>query len=279
MGLRISGATADKFNILQRRAEQQAKAQTQEQKDALKRRFAALGAQASGEAIKAEQQAGEAGARRLQTAREGIEFAKLGEQERLDAESRAREFATSERLGSQEFGAGQSALARKFAETQAGLGREFQRGERLGAQEFGAGQAELQRGFLTGERLGAEEFQAGQSAAALKQQRVLAAAAARDAGNLQQKQLDFAAKESGLQRSFEQAMFDQEFAEQVRVTDHNIRMGIQAAGQGSPGLFDQLGFGNIGLSTDFSTGEGMMTALNPLAGMTTITPIRKTFGI
>jgi len=273
MGLRISGASADKFNILQKKAEQQATAQTQEQKDALKRRFAALGAQGSGEAIKLEQQAGEQGAQRLQSAREGIEFAKLDEQSRLDAEQRGRDFATSERLGSQAFGAGETALGRKFASEQAGLQRGFLTGERLGSQEFQSGQADTQRSFLTGERIGAQDFATTERLGAqgfATTERLGAQGFAtteregtqtfQSAENVLNRQLT--ANESLLQRNFEGLMFDQQFAEDVRVTNENLKIAQKEANKKNPGLIGGL-FGDVNLSLPGGGGGG---SGNPFSG-------------
>lgn len=262
MGLRISGASADKFNILQKKAEQQATAQTQEQKDALKRRFAALGAQGSGEAIKLEQQAGEQGAQRLQSAREGIEFAKLDEQSRLDAEQRGRDFATSERLGSQAFGAGETALGRKFASEQAGLQRGFLTGERLGSQEFQSGQADTQRSFLTGERIGAQDFATterlgAQGFATTEREGTQTFQSAENVLNRQ-----LTANESLLQRNFEGLMFDQQFAEDVRVTNENLKIAQKEANKKNPGLIGGL-FGDVNLSLPGGGGGG---SGNPFSG-------------
>ena len=119
----------------------------------------------------------------------GIDIADL-RQRATEAEAQ-REFSTAERIGGQEFLAGESLLARgqetgereaaaREAATQAGIGRTFTTGERTAGETFIGGQDEAQRNFedqqrrrsqldilgrlgatqafQKGERLGGEEF-------------------------------------------------------------------------------------------------------------------------
>lgn len=140
-------APPNQFDLARKRAAQQNNAAVQGQQDALKRRFAANGALNSGAAIKQDQLASEAGQANLANVNEGINAQQATENQRVKEIQQGRDFQTSERLGSQDYGAQQAAL-----------GRQFQTGERLGGQDFGAAQAELQRKFQTGERLSSEDF-------------------------------------------------------------------------------------------------------------------------
>lgn len=131
----------DQFDLARKRAEQQNSAQVQTQQDALKRRFAAAGALNSGAAIKTQEMVAEQGNQNLQQAHEGINAQQSAENQRQKEVVEGRDFARSERLGSQEFA----------------------KGERIGSQEFGAGQAELQRKWSTGERLSSQDYQSAQA--------------------------------------------------------------------------------------------------------------------
>jgi hypothetical protein len=58
-----------RYGLLSKQMERQETQQTEQEKEALRRRFAAMGGLGSGASIKAESLAGEAGARRLSQAR------------------------------------------------------------------------------------------------------------------------------------------------------------------------------------------------------------------
>jgi len=133
-------AIGRRFGLLRKRAEQDVKAGVGEQQEALKRRFASLGATGSGESIKLEQQTQQRGQKALGEAREGLAVAESGERQRAGEIQAQREFQKGEREASQTFGAGQ-----------AKLGREFARGERLGGQGFAAEQALNQLNFAKSE--------------------------------------------------------------------------------------------------------------------------------
>ena len=145
-----NGSIDRRFDMLKQRAAQESRAQTQEAEKGLTRQFSRLGGIGTGAFVKQQALAKEAGARRLGEATQNIEFQKLGEQQRQEDIQKQREFQTAERLGGQEFAAGQL-----------GKQQEFARSERLGAQEFGASQAEMQRKYATGERVAAQDFQRG----------------------------------------------------------------------------------------------------------------------
>jgi hypothetical protein len=133
-----------RFELARKRAKQAstaATAGTQQQSEAAKRRFAALGLGTSGAALKQEQQIMQQGAQRLSQAEEGIQAQEFAEQARKREIQEGRQFASE-----------QSALGRRFQAEQAQLGREFQ-----------SSLAEEQRAFATGEREASEKFGAEQA--------------------------------------------------------------------------------------------------------------------
>lgn len=163
-----------RFKRLKEEAKRETTAQTQQAQEALKRRFAALGLQSSGAAIKQEQLAQEAGQTALQRRLEGIQSAQETEQLRRQEIEEGRQFARGEREASQKFGAEQAKLAREFqtgertaaqlfGAEQALLGREFAKGERLSAQDFAALQNKIQREFASDEALKQRGFTAEQA--------------------------------------------------------------------------------------------------------------------
>lgn len=135
----------DQYEVARKRASQQTNAAVQGQQDAMKRRFSANGAINSGAAIKQQQLAAEAGQQQLQQANEAIDSAQRADIMRQKEAQDARTFAREERLGSQEFGAGQADLGRKFTGEQAHLGRQFQSSERQAGESFAGSQNAAQR--------------------------------------------------------------------------------------------------------------------------------------
>ncbi len=148
-----------RFDILKQKAAQDVRKQTQESEQGLKRQFSRLGGIGTGAFVKQQQLAKEAGSRRLQEAEQGIEFQRLGEQQRQEDITAQRAFQTSERMGSQQFATGERMGSQKFSAGQLGKQQAFATSERLGAQEFSADQSAILRKFTTGERVSAQEFQ------------------------------------------------------------------------------------------------------------------------
>lgn len=153
-----NGQKVNMFELARKRAKQQQTADTQKQKEALKRRFAQAGLVASGEAIKQEQLAERRGQQALAGRMEGIDVAEQQENLRKQEIQEGREFARGERMAGQQFAAEQAGLGRKFQAEQAGLTRQqqkdllsaqqkFARGERLSSQEFAALEASKGREF------------------------------------------------------------------------------------------------------------------------------------
>jgi hypothetical protein len=92
-----------RFQMAGQQLKRQESQREQQEKEALKRRFAATGSLGSGASIKAEGLVGEASSKRLAEGRQQVEMAKLGEQARQEEIASQRKYATSERLGGQEF--------------------------------------------------------------------------------------------------------------------------------------------------------------------------------
>lgn len=195
----------DQFDLQRKRAEQQVGAQTQNQQEALKRRFAAAGALNSGAAIQQQNLASEQGAQNLNQVNEGINAQQNQEMQRQKEVQQGREFATSERLGSQ-----------GFAAEQAGLGREFAKSERLGGQDWQSQQADIQRKFQTGERLSAQDYGALQAGL----------------------QRNFQESQFGRQLEQSKNQFDAQFKQQQKVDEWNYILGNKALDQ--KGWMDSL---------------------------------------
>lgn len=144
-------ANTGQFDLARKRAEQRANSEQQQQDDALKRRFAAMGNLNSGAYVKQQSIQADEASKRKADVMEGIDVAESQEAQRQREVQEGRDFARSERLGSQDFSAGQAVLQ-----------RQFQTGERLGSQDFASGQSALQRQFQTSERLGSQTFASGE---------------------------------------------------------------------------------------------------------------------
>ena len=123
------------FDIARKRLKKTAGREAEQRKQSLQRRAAQLGGGTGrGTLLKAEQEAERQRGQQIAEGEEVIGAAERAEAQRKRDIKEQREFITSERLGSQEFAAGE-----------AGLAREFSRAERLGSQEFSAGEAALGR--------------------------------------------------------------------------------------------------------------------------------------
>lgn len=146
-----------RYGLLSKQMERQETQQTEQEKEALRRRFAAMGGLGSGASIKAESLAGEAGARRLSQARMSLESERLREEQQQEELEKQRQFQKSERLGSQQF-----------ATQQAEMDRQFSSSERQAQQYWAAQQALLGREFTAEEARKMREMQQSQFDAANK---------------------------------------------------------------------------------------------------------------
>ena len=203
-GLKQGGNMIDpsaRFERLRQRAKQEQSATTQQQKEALQRRFAALGQLGSGADIKTGQLAEEAGQKQLGRVQEGIRNIEEEDILRRQEIKAQREFQASEAAKGRQFAAEQAEIAR-----QAGL-------EQLGVQqEFAAEQAKLGRDFQSSEALAARTQQAEQW----------------------QKQFDAQADQ------FEQnlKLAKEQFAEEIRINNANLK--VQQEALNDPGLLGSL---------------------------------------
>lgn len=127
-------AIGRRYALLNKQLQQTEGRQLQQEQDALSRRFAAIGGLGSGASIKADQMASQESSRRLSQGKQALGVAEADERFKQEEIEKGRAFQTSERVGSQDFAAGQ-----------AGLQRQFQTGERLGGQEFQSSENALSR--------------------------------------------------------------------------------------------------------------------------------------
>lgn len=137
----------DIFALQRKRAQQQATQAGQQQQEAIKRRFAALGASGSGAAIKQEQLAAQESQKQLGQQMEFIGAAEAQERQRQAEIKQAQEFAKSERLGQQQFASQQAQLAQKYATSERLGQQQFATGERISSQQFAGQQALKQQDF------------------------------------------------------------------------------------------------------------------------------------
>jgi hypothetical protein len=211
-----SYANTGQFDLARKRAEQRANAEQQQQDDALKRRFAAMGGLNSGAYIKQQSVQADDAAKRRADVMEGIDVAESNEAQRQREVQEGREFARSERLGSQDFSASQADLQRKYQTGERLGAQDFSKSERLGGQDFASGESALARLFAQRERESSQEWQGGQNELnRLLQSRGL---------DLQQRQIDNQADQ--FLKDFDQRKF--EFSKQVENWQQQIGLEKQA---------------------------------------------------
>jgi hypothetical protein len=116
---------ASQFDVARKKAEQQSRSALQEQQEALKRRFASLGATSSGAAIKQQQIAAEKSQEQLQGAQEAIGAAETAENLRRSDIKEEREFQR-----------GMAEEGRKFAIAEREAGQSFQAGQTQRQMDF-----------------------------------------------------------------------------------------------------------------------------------------------
>ncbi len=135
----------------------------QQEVEALRRRFASMGAQNSGAALKTEQNVNRAGAQRLQQAYGQLDINRLGEEQAMEEAQKQRDWGSTEAEKGRTFATGERLGGQAFMSGEAEKGRSFATSERLGGQTFMSGEAEKQRGFATSERERGQEFLAGEN--------------------------------------------------------------------------------------------------------------------
>lgn len=170
-------ALGNPYDIQRNRIRQDSAQQAQQQNDALKRRFASMGGLNSGSFLKAQERLVGQQEQNAQRAMEGVDVEESRANEAKAEADKNRAFAREERLGTQEFQAGENALGRKFATSEREAGQTFAAGEAGKQRDWAAGESALSRAFAksereagqafqTGERTSAQDFAAGQAATA-----------------------------------------------------------------------------------------------------------------
>lgn len=206
-------------------AKQEQTAANQEAKDAMARRFAAMGRSNSGAAIKSERIVDKEGNDALQKRLTSIQDVQETDQLRRQEIEEGRKYQTSER----EAGQG-------FLSTQNQLGREFTTSERLGSQGFAGEQALKQRDFITKERMAGQDFSKGE--------RVAGQEFSMGESKLMR---DFQAMQNQANRTLQRlamdqsvSQFDRSFAEDQRVTNFNMEMAKKAEKKGKRTLDQKI---------------------------------------
>jgi hypothetical protein len=221
-------AVSRRFETLRKQLRQEETAQSQQQQEALQRRFASIGALGSGASIKTQRKAQDESAKRLSRGQATLGIAESAERQRLGEIEEARKFAREERLGSQEF-AGEERLG----------SQEFSREERLGSQEFAGGQSamgralqaraisEQERAARAGEafaekRLGIQQDQFGRQ---LEEKRL---------GRIDQRQMQDA------QLEWQKYVFEKEFPLNERIANANIKNAERALASDERNVFEKI---------------------------------------
>lgn len=133
------------YDYARRKATETANTTNQSEQDALKRRFAAMGALNSGSSIKAMQIQTDAAEQRKADALEGINVQEAAAKRAFDQQQQQMAFQSGEAAKQRLFGAEESGLGREFQSGEALKGREFQSGEALKGREFQSGESALSR--------------------------------------------------------------------------------------------------------------------------------------
>lgn len=257
------------FDVAKKKAAEQSAVALQARKDALARRFAALGNLESGARLKQEQIATDESEKNLGTANESIDAAQrselgrrkevvMGQQFAAGEAQKGREFAAEQAKGGQEFQAAQNELQRKFSTgerlstqdfgaLQAKLGREFTTSERQALQAYQSGERKAGQEFARGERLSGQEFAAGEA----EKQRAVQAAQFEKTYGLSVEQFK-AAKEQ----------FEKTFGEEVRVNDANMGFAKDALDKKGflEGIMDMPSNAGRGIAGAFKGAEGAVSS-------------------
>jgi len=156
-------AATSVFELAKKRAQQKATESQQQSTDALKRRFAQMGALQSGAAIKQEQLVAEKTQEQLGQELEGIGAQEAEFNRQQQEVKEGREWQAGQADIQRKFESGESALGRAFATAEAQKGREFTSGENLTQRKFESGESALGRAFATAEAQKGREFTSGEN--------------------------------------------------------------------------------------------------------------------
>lgn len=221
-----------RYGLLSKQMERQETQQTEQEKEALRRRFAAMGGLGSGASIKAESLAGEAGARRLSQARMSLESERLREEQQQEELEKQRQFQKSERLGSQQFASSERLGSQQFATQQAEMDRQFSSSERQAQQNWAAQQALLGREFTAEEARKMREMQESQFNAS-------------------------------------HALAQKEYDLNEKISLENIDMAKQQLANGNKGIFQEIFSDLFGGNISNKTSKTIGFVTNPIGYMTT----------
>ncbi len=230
------------FDLARKRAAEASAVNLQSRRDALARRFAALGNLDSGARIKQEQVAQDEENSNLTKANEGINAQQQSELGRRKEVIQGQQFQSGEAEKGRKFSAGEAALQRAYGTSERLGSQGFASGERAGSQDFASQQAALQRAYGTSERLAGQGFATGEREAG----QGYASSEAQKQRELQEKQFE---QTYGLSaKQFEESInqFKQTFAEEYRVNTANMDFAQQALNK--KGILESLtgGVGDVG---------------------------------
>ncbi len=155
--------TNAQFDYQRQKAAQSENTQLQRQKDALARRAASLGGAPGGAFDKQNALAADESAQRLASANEGINQAADAEGRRLKEVQEGRQYSTSEREASQNFGAGQAALQRAYGTSERLGSQAYGTSERLGGEANQASLLANQQAYGTRERIATQDWTADEN--------------------------------------------------------------------------------------------------------------------
>ena len=177
------------YELQRQRIGRQTEATGQQENEALKRRMARMGGLNSGAYLKASERLSGQQEQNKQNALEGVDIQEAQATEQKAETERGRQFSREERIGSQDFSAGEALKGRTFAT-----------GERLSAQDFASLEADKGRKFTTGEREAMQQYATGERLSGQD-----------FANKTRAESQDWQSKESALGRNLQSSQFDKQF--------------------------------------------------------------------
>ena len=135
------------FEQARKKAQQETTAGKQQANEAIQRRFAQLGMQGSGEAVKQQQVVEQKSQEQLGERFGEIDAAKQQEQARQADIQEARQFAVGEREAQQKYATSERISGQSFSDLMLQKQQAFAKGERIDSQGFAAEQAAMGREF------------------------------------------------------------------------------------------------------------------------------------
>lgn len=224
------------FEQARKKAQQETMAGKQQANEAIQRRFAQLGMQGSGEAIKQQQVLEQKSQEQLGERFGAIDAAKQQEQARQADIQEARQFQVGEREAQQKYATGERLASQGFMS-----------GERVAANAFADLMMKKQQAFAKGERLDSQKY-------AAEQQKLAQLFTAQQ----QDKQNAFAEKMDAIQgtRWYEQLKFaKQQFEFEKEIQNFNKAMAESEYNKQS--WFDRIGTGGTNVWKGLTQGENL----------------------